>query len=440
MSAAPDSVGFPAHGARPRPTGRPRAAARRPDVRRPRGAAGADAGRGAKPRARRAVRARRRRPGSQRGLSDYLLGQADPIGRADAVRHLRQDPPTTSSRSGSPSGWQGWPRPRTCPSSQPAPGGGSFLSRGAAPARGAEEPTAPSRSPLAAIPQGAAAASTPRLRAPAVILIAVVLAVTGVFSGDDEPASADDTTTSAEGTSNPAQTGEIPDGQELTSIPLRATGNGDARGAATIGLSTGDQPYIDLVIQNLDQEPRRPGLRGLVHVRRGHGLPAVPDLPRGGRVQRPLRRPGSGDRPDLQPADRRRVDRGRAPPTPRRRCSRSSRPPRTRPTGSSARARPCSRGGSRTSQLPARAPSRAAKPPAGACRGSRPRRIEPVLQRSQSIQPHVPNLRRHVRRMVATTAWWWVIVPPVATIASHAAVFTARHCSISAPTLRGPRT
>src|SRR5918997_1903235 len=25
------------------------------------------------------------------GLTEYLLGQADPIGRADAVRHLRQD-------------------------------------------------------------------------------------------------------------------------------------------------------------------------------------------------------------------------------------------------------------------------------------------------------------------------------------------------------------
>ena len=26
------------------------------------------------------------------GLTDYLLGQADPIGRADASRHLRDDP------------------------------------------------------------------------------------------------------------------------------------------------------------------------------------------------------------------------------------------------------------------------------------------------------------------------------------------------------------
>jgi hypothetical protein len=31
-------------------------------------------------------------PDAQVGISDYLLGQADPIGRADAVRHLQSDP------------------------------------------------------------------------------------------------------------------------------------------------------------------------------------------------------------------------------------------------------------------------------------------------------------------------------------------------------------
>src|SRR3954449_8292413 len=31
-------------------------------------------------------------PDAQVGLSDYLLGQADPIGRADAVRQLQNDP------------------------------------------------------------------------------------------------------------------------------------------------------------------------------------------------------------------------------------------------------------------------------------------------------------------------------------------------------------
>src|SRR3954466_11920612 len=31
-------------------------------------------------------------PDAQVGLTDYLLGQADPIGRADAIRHLQNDP------------------------------------------------------------------------------------------------------------------------------------------------------------------------------------------------------------------------------------------------------------------------------------------------------------------------------------------------------------
>ena len=35
-------------------------------------------------------------PDSQVGLSDYLLGQADPIGRADAVRQLQSDPETNA--------------------------------------------------------------------------------------------------------------------------------------------------------------------------------------------------------------------------------------------------------------------------------------------------------------------------------------------------------
>src|SRR5262245_54782355 len=35
-------------------------------------------------------------PDSEVGLTDYLLGQADPIGRADGVRHLQSDPDALS--------------------------------------------------------------------------------------------------------------------------------------------------------------------------------------------------------------------------------------------------------------------------------------------------------------------------------------------------------
>src|SRR5918998_1289357 len=35
-------------------------------------------------------------PDAEVGLTDYLLGQADPIGRADAVRHIQSDPDTAA--------------------------------------------------------------------------------------------------------------------------------------------------------------------------------------------------------------------------------------------------------------------------------------------------------------------------------------------------------
>ena len=82
----------------------------------------------------------------------------------------------------------------------------------------------------------------------------MVLGVSGVFSGDDEPAApADTTTTTADGDSG---VGEIPTGEELSRVPLEAPGNGDAAGAAIVGLSTGDQPYLDLIIENLEQAPQ----------------------------------------------------------------------------------------------------------------------------------------------------------------------------------------
>src|ERR671918_2355993 len=38
-------------------------------------------------------------PDAEVGLTDYLLGQADPIGRADAVRHLQADPEANAMAS-----------------------------------------------------------------------------------------------------------------------------------------------------------------------------------------------------------------------------------------------------------------------------------------------------------------------------------------------------
>ncbi len=119
------------------------------------------------------------------------------------------------------------------------------------------------------------------MAAAAVILIAVVLGVAGVFEGDDEaPAESGETTTTANGEQDPAGgIGQIPDGEELSRVPLESPGKGDAKGAAIVGLSTGDQPYLDLIIENLEPAPAGRGLRCLVHVRRQDRLPALADLP-----------------------------------------------------------------------------------------------------------------------------------------------------------------
>jgi anti-sigma factor RsiW len=196
------------------------------------------------------------------GLSDYLLGQADPIGRADVVRHLRQDAADHELAARISEELAEMAPAADLPRLPPAPGGGSFLSRSGGGA--AAEPAAPSserRSPLSALPRGRSRLYA-GLGAAAVILIAVVLGVTGVFAGDDEPADAGgETTAGADGETDADQptggeTSGIPDGQELTRIALKPEGNGDAAGIATIGLSTGDQPYIDLVVENLQQAPR----------------------------------------------------------------------------------------------------------------------------------------------------------------------------------------
>ena len=48
------------------------------------------------------------------GLTDYLLGQADPIGRADASRHLREDSDDHRSRPSSPRRCANCSRPPSC--------------------------------------------------------------------------------------------------------------------------------------------------------------------------------------------------------------------------------------------------------------------------------------------------------------------------------------
>jgi hypothetical protein len=178
-------------------------------------------------------------PDSKVGLTDYLLGQADPIGRADAVRHLQSDPEdhrlatdlAAILREAFPSAelprLPGEPRqPKRAKSAEAA----SRL-----PSLGLSQ----SQTRLIAILGGGA-----------IILIAVVLAITGVFGGDDNSSASSETTDASTDTA-----AETSADQTLQRVMLTAPGGGDASGQAVFGLATGDQPYVDVSIRGLDPAP-----------------------------------------------------------------------------------------------------------------------------------------------------------------------------------------
>jgi anti-sigma factor RsiW len=175
------------------------------------------------------------------GLTDYLLGQADPIGRADASRHLRQHPEdrelvsTLAERlremfpGAELPRLPGEPRPagrlrRPTASGQPGAlrrrlGGGPDLSQ--------------PQTRLIAI-----------LGIAAVLLIAAVLGITGAFGGDDD----DSGSTTAEATSTTA----APADESAVPIQLRPSQGSDAGGVIVVGFATADQPFIEFQIRNLE--------------------------------------------------------------------------------------------------------------------------------------------------------------------------------------------
>jgi hypothetical protein len=168
------------------------------------------------------------------GLTDYLLGQADPIGRADAVRHLKDDPAdlelateiAQKIRLIAPDaelprlpGEERRPRPRRAP--------GAALSRLPMPDRLRR------RRPAQGPPQsGAGADARPRttlsrrqtrlivgLGSGAVLVVMIVLGVAGAFSSGDDagtPATTTGTTTTAANTE--------PQGFPLTEIKIDNSG------------------------------------------------------------------------------------------------------------------------------------------------------------------------------------------------------------------------
>src|SRR4051812_44804276 len=156
-------------------------------------------------------------PDESVALTDYLLGEADPIARADAIRHLQSDPDalataddlTTKLRLIAPDADlpelpQGKKAPRAAAPRSTESGG---------PSRVSQLSTRQSRIYVA-------------IGASAVLLVVAVLAIAGVFSGD----SGSDSSTSADAT-GAGNEGAIP-------FALKPQGGSDARGQAALGFAS----------------------------------------------------------------------------------------------------------------------------------------------------------------------------------------------------------
>jgi hypothetical protein len=191
-----------------------------------------------------------RDPDAEVGLTDYLLGQADPIGRADAVRHLQNDPEAHELASGLIAQLQ-----LIAPDAQlpqlPKPKGGRAPRRPAA----ARAPSGAPATATAGAAGGGPGAVADRFRttlserqrqvfivlgALAILLVVGILLIAGVFGGGDESASE----------SEPAASS--PEGEEIVTVPLEAEGAGDASGEAVFGIATADTPYVDVNLSGLE--------------------------------------------------------------------------------------------------------------------------------------------------------------------------------------------
>jgi hypothetical protein len=157
-------------------------------------------------------------PDRQVGLTDYLLGQADPIGRADAVRHLKDDPAdlelateiTQKIRLIAPNAEL--PRlPGEERRPRPARARGPAASRPSMPGRlRAPSSTLSSRQTRLAVGVGSAV----------LLVVMIVLAFTGAFSGGD-----DDTATSATTNGTTTAAGSGPLGFPLTQVRIDESGD-----------------------------------------------------------------------------------------------------------------------------------------------------------------------------------------------------------------------
>lgn len=170
-------------------------------------------------------------PDRRVGLTDYLLGQADPIGRADASRHLRDDPEDRElARTLVERLRELFPEaelPRL-----PGEPRESRIGR-----RLAERAPRPTGTRI----------SGPQARVfaiggiAALLLIVVVLAITGAFEGDD-----------AAGGEAASETTAESGNEQAVPVRMRPVGGSDAGGVVVFGFADSEQPFIEFQIRNLE--------------------------------------------------------------------------------------------------------------------------------------------------------------------------------------------
>jgi hypothetical protein len=151
-------------------------------------------------------------------LTDYVLGQADPVGRADAARLLQDDPEALALASSLVARLRSLAPEAQLPKlPEPAE-------------RGAESrPTTLSRGQRR---------SLFGLVGGAIVVLGVILAIAGVFGGGDE------------NVSQPETTGQQAD--DAIEVSLEPQGRFNARGEAVFGNATADQPFVDLSLEGLE--------------------------------------------------------------------------------------------------------------------------------------------------------------------------------------------
>jgi hypothetical protein len=212
------------------------------------------------------------------GLTDYLLGQADPIGRADAVRHLKDDPGDLSLATElsqklllvAPEadlprlpGEERPARPRRRRSS--AGGRQPILER----LRGAREPTEGAAAGRMTLTRRQAQLSV-LLGCVAVLVVVGVLAITGTFGGGSDNTTPATTTASGN--------------QRLASVKLKPPSGGNASGAAVFGVAGGSQLYVDVKLTGLPPAPKGQAyvMWFLLTASQGYPVPSVLNLSKGG--------------------------------------------------------------------------------------------------------------------------------------------------------------